>query len=1063
MDERIPIIKTKIRVPGRRADLLHRPRLVDFIHEHIECKLILISAAAGYGKTSLLVDYAQETDLPFCWYSLDEWDRDPRVFLEYLVASIQETFPQFGEKTLGALEGGVRVEEVRSIVGTMSNEVYEVIPEYFSLVIDDFHLISDGEEATSLFSLLLRHLPENCHIILASRTTTPGLPIVELMARQELAGLGNEDLRFTAAEIRQLLKQNHNLDLPVEEAERLAQQSEGWITAILLTTHTLWKGLLRTMTRAKGDDSQIFAYLAREVLEQQEKKVQSFLKGSSTLERMNPELCNELLGIDNSRDMLALLEGKNLFITRLEGDGREWFRYHQLFQEFLRAKLREDGDRYLSLHLEAGGIFEGRENWDEAIRHYLQAEAYEQAARLVEAVAAWAFQSGRWSSLLSWIDSLMGKAALSPWILYWRSKVFTDSGRLDDAVDTLEEAREGFRERGERSGIAGTLVQEGQIHRLRAEYDRAIAKAEEVLSIVDLEGDKDGMTVATARRILGICYGLQGRLEDGLAQLEEALKLFESLDSPHGVANTLHDIGTVYLPVDDEKFLHYSRKALVHWRRLGVRGPLAMTLNNIGVAQFRQGRFDKALETLQEALTESEGMGLLRPQAYAQATTGDVYRARGDHGLAQQAYERALQVAEQAGEGFLVSYLLDAMANVQRALGNFEQAEELIARAIEQGYQHRSDYEVSIFQISQGVLLHVEGQDDEALKVLQHALARLQNLGARQELAKAYFHLACVSFSQGQVTEAMLNLEMALDTLADAGFDPLLVDEGTGSRALVQHGLSEASLQEHQALLRRLLSRTEPAGETIQVFVEEPTRVNFCALGPSRVRRDGEPVEAQELRLGAREMVFFFLAHPAITKEQTVAALWPDLSLARAHSIFHFYLFQVRRLLGGSASIFYEGGVYRLESRRYVYDVEEFQRALDKANKAKGAQREAYLGEAISLWQGDYLEDIYSDWTAELRASLRREYSRALGHLAAYCAHEGRLAEAEEYYRKLLDWDPLREDIHREVMRCLDKSGDRAGAIKQFEELRRILSDELAADPSMETVELYNDLLADGG
>ncbi len=1062
MDQGIPLVKTKVLVPGKRRDLLHRSRLVGFIHEHIDRKLILISAAPGYGKTSLLIDYARDTELPVCWYSLDEWDKDPKVFLEYLVAAVGERFPRFGKRTLNALQGGIRVEGMRSIVGTMVNEMYEVIPDYFALIVDDFHLISDSEEVITLFSLLLRHLPENCHIILSSRTTTPGLPVVELMAHQELAGLGNEDLRFTGAEIQELLRQNHSLDLPEEEAERLAGQSEGWITAILLTTHTLWKGLLQTMARARGDASQLFAYLAHEVLEQQTEPVQSFLKGSSVLERMNVELCQELLDIGNSRQMLSLLEDKNLFITRLEGNGADWYCYHRLFQEFLRAKLREEADRYVALQVKAGRIFEGRESWDEAIKHYLKGEAHEQAATLVERVAVWAFNSGRWLSLLSWIEQLVGKVDLSPWLLLQQSKVYSELGRLDEALARLEGLRAQFSELGDRRGVAKVLLEESNVHRLRAEYDQSIAKADEVLSVLASQDDEDRMTLASARRTLGICYGMQGRLQDGLSHLEEALGLFESLDNEYGVATTLHDIGTAYLPLDAERFLHYSRKALAHWRRLGAKGPLAMTLNNIGVAQYRQGRFDQALETLREALAESRVMGLLPHQAYAQATVGDVYRARGEYGLAQKAYEEALTLAEEASEGFLVSYLVDALGNVQRVLGRYEEAEELISQAVERGYEHGSDYEVAVAQISQAVLFHVRGKDDEALELARRAVDRLRDLGVKQELAKAYFHLSSILFSQEQTSEAMLHLEMALDVLAVTGFDPLLLDEGAGSGRLLEHALAEASFQQHGVLLGKLLSRTEPATDAVQAHVAAPTptRLEFCAFGPSGVRKGGRPVEPQELRLGAREMLFFFLAHPAVTKEQVVAALWPELSLGKAHSTFHFYLFQVRRLLGGGDSIFYDGGVYRLKAKWYVYDVEKFRRALAKAEKAQGQQREVYLHRAVSLYQGDYLEDIYSDWTMEFRASIQRAYLRTLEDLADCYVQDGRPREAVELYHRLLDRDPFREDVHCQVARCLAQAGDRAGAIRQFEELRRILSEELGAEPSAQAVELYEDLMA---
>jgi LuxR family maltose regulon positive regulatory protein len=1063
MDADISIVKTKILVPRKRRNLLHRARLVDFIHEHIDRKLILISASAGYGKTSLLMDFAHDTDLPVCWYSLDEWDRDPRVFFEYLVASIRERFPHFGDRTLGGLRGGVHGEGLRSIVGTLVNEIYEVVPEYFALVIDDYHLVSDSQDVTSLFSFFLRRLPENCHVLLSSRTTTLGLPSIELVARGELEGLGNDDLKFTADEIQRLLRQNHNLDLPQEEAERLAQQSEGWITAILLTTHTLWKGLLHTMALARGDDSQIFAYLAREVLQQQPKDVQDFLKESSVLQRMNASLCNELLDRHDAREMLSLLEDKNLFISRLEGDGEDWFRYHQLFQEFLSSKLREDGDRYVSLQLKAAQVFEAQESWDEAIRHYLEAGALSEAQRLVEEVAGWAFRTGRLGSLLFWTDSMIQAGYGSAWMHYWQSRVLVDYGRLDDAVRALDEAKDGFTARSDDLGMVRALLQESSIRRLRSEYAEAIATTDQALSLM---GDKQDISLtAMAHSIVGICHGLQGEVEKGLARLGEALSLFKSLgeDRLYDVADTLHNIGVIYYVVDVEKYLHYSRKALAVWRRLGARGPMAMTLNNIGVAQYRQGRYGEALDTLQQAVVEGRDMGLLRHQAYPRATMGDVYRVRGEYALAQEEYARALALAEQADEEFLVGYLWDAMANLERLRHNFDRAEQLIDRATEIAYEHGSDREVALYQISRGILLHVRGREQEALRTLQQAASSFQDGTARQEWAKCYFHLASVFFSMEAHEEAALNLEMALDIMAQSGFDPMLVDEASGSRPLLEYAEREVALRRHAELIRRLRARTDPPDEEglRPPSRPSPSSLEFNALGSSTVRRDGATVDAQELRLRAKEMLFFFLAHKVVTKDQIVAALWPDLSLAKAHSTFHFYLFQVRRLLGGTEAITYEGGAYRLVSRQYKHDVDEFHRCLAKAARAGSAQREKYLGQAVSLYRGDYLADIYSEWTDEWRASLQREYYQALEDLAMLCGEQGRLEEGAEFCRRFLDKDPLREDIHRELIAMLLAMGDRGGAIRQFEELRRILEEELGTDPSDETLDLLRGSLPD--
>ncbi|MGB5932525.1 MAG: hypothetical protein WBH57_05620, partial [Anaerolineae bacterium] len=299
-----PFLKTKIVLPQRPKTLLHRPRLVEFIHEHIGRKLVLISAAAGYGKTSVLIDFAHDTELPVCWYSLDESDRDPRVLLEYLVASIGHRFPQILEGKLASVVADSSAGfDTNTILATLINEIYERIAEVFILLLDDYHYVDESVDANRLLDSFLENLPQNCTIVLSSRTM-PRLSLVTLTAKQEIAGLGSADLRFTAEEIERLLSEVYKIPIPSEEAKRLAVESEGWITAILLTTHSLWKGLLQTMIQAKRRGEYVYEYLADQVFNQQGPEVQSFLKGSSILETMDPALCDELLERSDSTKML---------------------------------------------------------------------------------------------------------------------------------------------------------------------------------------------------------------------------------------------------------------------------------------------------------------------------------------------------------------------------------------------------------------------------------------------------------------------------------------------------------------------------------------------------------------------------------------------------------------------------------------------------------------------------------------------------------------------------------------------------------------------------------------
>ena len=368
-----PVI-TKILVPSKRAHLLHRPRLVDFLHANIERKLLLVSASAGYGKTSLLIDFAHETTLPVCWYALDASDADPKIFLQYLVAALRREFPEFGTRTLGLLATGSMLRDAEVVVGTLVTEIFESIPGYFVLVLDDFHTVEESEPVSHILDIFLRLAPENAHLILAGRTLPSKLTLTRLTARQEIAGLGVNDLRFTADEIHALVKQNYQTDLAEAQAAELAEHSEGWITGILLTTHTLWQGLFKDLVRLQGPQSGVFYYLASEVFAQQPPELQQFLLYTSPLDELDPTVCDELLNISNAAETFRVIEQKNLFIIRLEQE-QSWYRYHHLFQEFLQARLRQtDADHWRELNRRAALLFENRGSHEQAIAHYFKAQ-----------------------------------------------------------------------------------------------------------------------------------------------------------------------------------------------------------------------------------------------------------------------------------------------------------------------------------------------------------------------------------------------------------------------------------------------------------------------------------------------------------------------------------------------------------------------------------------------------------------------------------------------------------------------------------------------------------------
>lgn len=419
-----------------RSDLVDRPRLNQQLDRCVEHKLLLVSAPPGFGKTTLLSEWSQQSECPVAWVSLDCTDNDPMHFWSYVVAALDKLDDSVGENLLPLIHSSRPAEAeytIPALINTVTN-----IPDDFTLVLDDYQCI-ESETIHQALAYLLEYLPSNMHLILASRTEPP-LPLAQWRARGQLMELRVPDLRFSMDETEHLFNQAMGMDLLPGDVLTLQERTEGWAAGLQLAALTVRDqsgvGSLRDF---RGDHQYIVDYLASEVLQQQPEPVRDFLLQTSILDTLKGSLCDAVTGGANSGAILERLHQGNLFITALDCKGH--YRYHQLFGDFLRDQLERDPSfDPAELHLRAADWYERHGGLNQAIDHTLAAGHVDEAVQLIEKTARQHVMRGEFATLLGWFQALPDHAIHGrPDLCLTYAWVLTNSGQQDAASAILDQ------------------------------------------------------------------------------------------------------------------------------------------------------------------------------------------------------------------------------------------------------------------------------------------------------------------------------------------------------------------------------------------------------------------------------------------------------------------------------------------------------------------------------------------------------------------------------------------------------------------------------------------------
>jgi LuxR family maltose regulon positive regulatory protein len=518
------LVATKLSVPPLQSHVVSRPRLLEKLDEIKNRKLVLVSAPAGFGKTTLLCDWINQSRISTAWISLDSGDNDHVHFLIYLIAALQNLDKNIGKTAVLMLQTPQH-PPVETVMAAVVNDIASLSKD-FILVLDDYHMITSGQVHHAV-KFLLEYLPRNMHLVIASRSDPP-LALARLRSLDQLIELRISDLCFTVEETSSFFNKKMKLGLTRAEVVKLGTRTEGWIAGLQLAALSVQdrEDKESFINAFRGDNRHIFDYLIEEVLNLQSEEVQNFLLQTSILDRLSGSLCDAVTKQKNSQKMLNDLEKADLFLFPLD-DGRKWFRYHRLFADLLQHRLKQTQTDVISdLHRRAGEWYVQSGHKDQAVNHALASGDAEWAVSLIEEIAESIWDRGQQIKLLKWFEALpdeMVNSSILLSILYART--LNIIGRLEDAEKILQQAENMLNSVEKAFSITSSPDSEhkytlhkkeiqGRISVIRAFMSAYRGDMDQVIryarSAVESLHDKDLMWRAVAATTLGFVHGWSG-------------------------------------------------------------------------------------------------------------------------------------------------------------------------------------------------------------------------------------------------------------------------------------------------------------------------------------------------------------------------------------------------------------------------------------------------------------------------------------------------------------------------------------------------------------------------
>ncbi|MBN1267246.1 MAG: AAA family ATPase [Anaerolineales bacterium] len=1029
---------------------MHRDRLVDMIHENLPCKLIAIGAPPGYGKTTILADFAAHTSLPVCWVRLSSVERDVFRLAEILAASLARRFRRLrGLPDLTGLAGATP----EALARAFHEAIESTVEEPFVIAVDDVQHINHSRDVLRFLDIFIQELPEQVTVLAAGREIL-NISLAKLMAEGHLTGFGPHDLALDLDELDGLVNHVKKIDLSERQIERLYNHTRGWITGVLLSNKLGLAGLEAVI------DSPIplvYEYLVSVVLSQQSEDLREFLVESSVLPVMTSDSCDFVLHRTDSKQHLNLLMNRNMFIS-VTKDSPRMYEYHPQFREFLNDRLKEESpERFEQLRTSAAQFLEENGAVEHAIYLYVEAGNLSRAAKLAESNAQKMFYLGRYQTLIDWERRFPEQRISTPLVHLYLAKAYTDQGEVALAEDNLAAADRMLGDDSSSELRAKVENQKALLALQKRKYDQAWAISENVEKICT--GPENIHSRASSMRIRAYSLLSQNKDLEKAEKLDlEAVQLLEDSDEKYDLALTYTDLAAIQLsmgkPLEAQRTSQKAHKILME---KGTLVPLAASCNNMAFYAHMRGDYEEAIQYYREGLKFARRGASPSREANILFGMADLFN---DLGLTYQAgehYSEGLKIATRIDNSYLISYGCLGTSMLHRRSGNGDLPHQWLQRAVNLG--NFSDTPAIIrIQIA---ALEVYTAPSTARGSLAGVIAEEVQINAMERTQALYFYARSLLEDQ-QYHEAVEQFNALFNWACGNGTEQIVAAEllpDLKAQKFCQRYSREHSF--YEIIFQRIANMKSYAGQFLsmdqQLIVDE--RLFIKVLGEVRLKWGDKLVE--DLKPLDKEILVYILDRKKVERDIILEEFWPDSTPGKKVASLYTAVYSLRRVLG-KESILLEDSIYSINTDYpYEYDVKRFERAANIAEQLMPGdpRRNFALTEAVSLYTGPFFPDSDSEWVLDRRRLIESRYLDLLMEQGEEALVRDQAARAVESFRQALAIDPYRDDINSRYLEALGRLERRSEIVAHYQQYVRLLSNDLGLDPPDSVRRLYTSLL----